>query len=30
MKSMTAKQKRTFKMGALNSMDEILVEIGDE
>jgi cell division protein ZapA (FtsZ GTPase activity inhibitor) len=30
MKSMTAKQKRMFIMGALNSMDEILKDTGNE
>jgi hypothetical protein len=30
MKSMTAKQKRTFKMGALNVMDEILADTGSD
>jgi hypothetical protein len=28
MKSMTAKQKRTFKIGVLNLMDEILEDTG--
>jgi hypothetical protein len=30
MKSMTAKQKHTFKMGALNLMDEILEDTGSD
>jgi hypothetical protein len=30
MKSMTAKQKRTFKIGALNLMDEILEDAGSD
>jgi hypothetical protein len=30
MKSMTAKQKRAFKIGALNLMDELLEDTGSD